>query len=119
MPVCKFFSSKGGCARGDQCYFQHVQPASQERLGSPKSPPILIESCETTDGNSAEPAKARFSGLPDPLAEVDCRYFSLGTCKYGDKCRFRHTAMNEEEIAHESTSIPQQARSAASKSKSC
>lgn len=116
MLVCKFFPSKSGCARGDQCSFQHVQLANQEQLDSAISPPNLMPSCRATDSIPTGLAKTPLSSFPDPFAEVGCRYFKKGACKNGDRCRFRHNTTSEEEIAHES--IPQQARNDHSEQKS-
>ena len=107
MPVCKFFSSKNGCGRGAQCYYQHIQLANQEQLDSAIRPPNLVPSYRITDSNPTGPAKMPMFAFPDPLTEISCRYFNIGKCKNGDRCRFRHNATSEEEKAHES--IPQQA----------
>jgi CCCH-type zinc finger len=118
MPVCKFFSSKSGCVRGDQCYFQHVQPASQQEFGSAITLPYVSRSWRTAGHGSTAPSKPPASGFPDPVAGVSCRFFASGACKNGDRCRFRHETTSGEEIPHEVTTeeetvheiIPQQAR---------
>ena len=106
MPVCKFFSTPGGCGRGAQCYFQHVHPGSQEQLVSPMRPPKIVPTYRTTNTSATGPAPTPTSSFPDPLAEVSCRFFKIGKCKNGDKCRFRHDATAEEEKVHDF--IPQQ-----------
>lgn len=108
MPVCKIFSSKSGCVRGDRCYYQHVQLANQEQLESAISPPNFVPAWRITDSSPTGPAKAPLSGFPDPLAEVSCHFFNIGVCKNGDRCRFRYKATSEEEIEH--GAILQQAR---------
>jgi len=108
MPVCKFFSSPNGCGRGAQCYFQHVQLGSPEQLDSTRRPPNLMPTYRTTNISPTGPATTSLSAFPDPLAEISCRYFKIGGCKNGDKCRFRHDATGEEEEAYDF--IPPQAR---------
>lgn len=61
----------------------------------------------TTSTSAARPATTPTSFFPDPLTEISCRFFKIGRCKNGDKCRFRHDATAEEEKAHEL--IPPQA----------
>ena len=108
MPVCKFFSSPNGCGRGAQCYFKHVQLGSQEQLDSTMRPPTLPPTYRTTNISPTGPATTPLSAFADPLAEISCRYFKIGGCKNGDKCRFRHDTTGEEEKAHDY--IPPQAR---------
>lgn len=91
MPVCRFFSRKGGCERGDQCYFQHVQLSNPESLHFVSRLPNLKQS----------KLSAGSAGSTEHLAEVSCRYFNLGMCKYGDMCRFRHNTPSEGEVMHE------------------
>ena len=110
MPVCKFFSTKSGCARGDKCFFQHVQPATPEQLGSAISPPNLMASWRATDSNPIGPPNTLLSGFPDPLAKVSCRYFKKGACKNGDRCRFQHNATSEAEEVITLESTPQPVR---------
>ena len=98
MPICKFFS-KGGCARGDQCYYQHVQSAAaQQQVRSVVSPANRALSWRTTRNEETAPARAFLASFPDPVAEVSCRYFSIGACKNGDNCRFRHEATSEDTL---------------------
>ncbi|VUC22319.1 unnamed protein product [Clonostachys rosea] len=37
-------------------------------------------------------SKAAFARAPEftPLQQINCRYFALGACKYGDACRYAH-----------------------------
>ena len=107
MPVCKFFSTPGGCRRDAQCYFQHVPLGSQGQLDSPMRPPKIVPTYRTTSTSAAGPATTPTSFFPDPLTDISCRFFKIGRCKNGDKCRFRHDATAEEEKAHEL--IPPQA----------
>ncbi|MCJ1354984.1 MAG: hypothetical protein MMC33_004974 [Icmadophila ericetorum] len=60
MEACKYFT-RGYCARGESCLFDHVQ-------------------AETT----------RLPVSKGPSDEV-CRYFLHGHCVYGDTCWFKHT----------------------------
>ena len=101
MPVCKFFNTKSGCGRGSKCYFQHVQPESQEPLDSTMHPPNFMLSWRNPDSNPTAPASTPISSFSNPLAEVSCRYFKIGTCKHGADCRFRHDAISEEETTHD------------------
>jgi len=101
MPVCKYFSSKNGCRRGDQCHFQHVQLESPEQLESTMRPPYLMPSFRIANRGPTTPATVPIYTSPDLLAEVDCRYFKTGGCKNGDKCRFRHDTTRGEDKAHD------------------
>lgn len=98
MPVCKFFSSKSGCARGDQCYYQHGLP--------PVNPADRAQSWRKTRNESDQiiPAGASLANFPDPVAKVSCRYYSIGACKNGDSCRFRHEGTRGETSA---SAVPQ------------
>ena len=101
MPVCKFFSTPGGCGRGAQCYFQHVPLSNQGQLDSLMPPPKMVPTYRTTNPSAIRPAITPTSSFPDRLTEISCRFFRIGKCKNGDKCRFRHDATPEEEKAHE------------------
>lgn len=105
MPVCKYFSSQSGCIRGDQCYFQHVRPEGQGNFDSTRE---LSSSWRTPHSNSTRPASTSLIGPADPLADVKCRFFIAGACKYGDACRFRHQSKSDEKTPDES--FPQLAR---------
>ena len=52
------------------------------------------------NGVSSSPSLAEAvvpnSATPDPLREISCRYSKIRRCKNGDKCRFRHDAIDEE-----------------------
>ncbi|KAL8836355.1 MAG: hypothetical protein Q9176_006365 [Flavoplaca citrina] len=61
--------------------------------------PNLMPTYGTTNLSPTRPATTPFSAFLDPLAEVSCRYFKIGGCKNGDKCRFRHDTTGEEEKA--------------------
>lgn len=108
MSVCKFFSSKAGCKRGDQCHFPHIQPATQDVVPA-ISPPTRIPSWRPTDSSVTGSIGTPSFGFSSPMNEVDCRFFNVGSCKYGDSCRFRHNASKQEEISQEA--VIQQARS--------
>ena len=96
MPICKYFSSDTGCGRGDQCYFQHVQPGNQNQLNSINHPLNPLPTYRVTASNHGGPVTAPISAFPDPLAEIGCRFFKIGKCKNGDKCRFRHDITRDE-----------------------
>lgn len=108
MPVCKFFLTKNGCARGDKCYFQHVPLGNQKRPGPVISPLKSTLAWRVPQDNLTGPADQILSGSPDPLAKVSCHFFSIGTCRNGDSCRFLHDATNEEETVPQH--ITEQAR---------
>ena len=96
MPVCKFFTTKDGCGRGDQCRFQHVQLVGQgqaETTAAVGNREPLSEHL-TKDWRRA----STDSELPetDLRAEISCRYYGRGHCKNGDACRFRHDTPSEE-----------------------
>ncbi len=108
MPVCKYFPRTSGCLRGDRCYYQHIQPPSQEDLDSTRPPPNIMPSRKIINENLTGPAEMPLSGFSGPLAEVNSRFFYLGVCKNGDDYRFLHNATGEEEVAPKA--IPPQAR---------
>ena len=97
MPLGHFFSSTNSCGRGTQCYFQHVRLGSQEQLDLTMQPPNLMPTYRTTNSSPAGPAITLTSAFPHPLIKVICRYFKIGGCKSGDKCRSWHDAIGEEE----------------------
>ena len=96
MPVCKFFPTKDGCGRGDQCRFQHVQLVEQDQVETVapvrnrKPLPKHIMSDWRGDSTKSELPRT------DLTAEISCRYYGRGNCKNGDGCRFRHDIPNEE-----------------------
>ena len=94
MPVCKFFQSRTGCARGDKCYFQHVQLANLDQLSLADS----TSNWRIGDRSSVIADRAPLPDLPSPLSNVPCYFFSIGACKNGDACRFQHDAKNEKAI---------------------
>lgn len=98
MPTCKFFSSASGCARGDQCYYKHVKPVA---IASPAN---RAQSWRITRNEKTPPAGAPLASFPHPVAEVSCRFFSIGACKNGDGCRFRHEAPSGETLP---SAVPQ------------
>ena len=102
MPVCRFFSSQSDCARGDLCRYEHILRESQEQS------PLNLPSWRPTDSIPTRPARAPITDVPDPVAEVTCRFFKQGKCKNGDTCRFRHDSIVEEE--HTQDAIIQQVR---------
>lgn len=109
MPVCKFFSSKGGCGRGDKCFYQHVRPADQQRLDEAMSLPQLIPHWSITNNDPKGPARKPFPGSSlDRVAEINCRFFDRGACRNGDDCPFRHEAAAVAEMEHGTSA--QQAR---------
>ena len=94
MSVCKFFLTEGGCRRGAQCHFEHIRLDNQEQ--SKTSATAII------NGFSTEDARKPSTEFSDPVAQVSCRFFKSGTCKYGERCRFRHDETGEEASLHES-----------------
>ncbi len=96
MPVCKFFPTKGGCGRGDHCRFQHVQLVEQKQVETaasvPNRKPLSRITIQDWTGESTE-SKLLGNKL---TAEISCRYYGMGECKNGDRCRFRHDKLNEE-----------------------
>ena len=101
MPVCKFFPTKNGCGRGDQCRFQHVQLAGQGQVETTAAvrnrKPLSEHLAKSWRRGSTE------SELPgtDITAEISCRYYGRGHCKNGDECRFRHDNPSEELRSHD------------------
>ena len=101
MPVCKFFLTKDGCGRGDQCRFQHVQLLGQGQVETTAAvrnrKPLSEHLAKGWRRGSTE------SELPgtDLTAEISCRYYKRGHCKNGDECRFRHDTPGEELRSHD------------------
>jgi hypothetical protein len=83
MP-CKFYNS-GHCKLGNKCSYQHTV-----KLMVPR-PPVVI-----TDHTGK--CKAYF----DSVNEL---WNPRGSCKYGDRCRFRHYLTEEEQKAQNDTAI--------------
>lgn len=96
MPVCKFFPTKDGCGRGDQCRFQHVQLFEQDQVETAalvrNRKPLSKNIMKDWRGGST---KTELPGT-DLTAEISCRYYGRGNCKNGDECRFRHDIPREE-----------------------
>ena len=96
MPVCKFFPTKDGCGRGDQCRFQHVQLVEQDQVEIPtpvrNRKPLSKNITRDWRGGST---KSELPGT-DLTAEISCRFYRRGDCKNGDECRFRHDIQSEE-----------------------
>ena len=90
MPVCKFFPTKDGCGRGDQCRFQHVQLGERDQIetATPVWDRKQISKHITRDWRGG-PKKSELPGT-DLTAKTSCRYYERGNCKNGDECRFRH-----------------------------
>lgn len=64
---CKFHGTPGGCRNGVECSFSHGDTHASE------------------DVTSRQKKKKSSSDLL-------CRFFAGGSCKFGDKCRYRHPA---------------------------
>ena len=103
MPVCRYFRSETGCLKGDTCHFQHAEPEKYERLKSHRSDPStelqdLMPSLIIADDIQTQIPTGAYS-----LIKTRCHFFDNGTCKHGDKCRFRHDTINKAVSPDEST----------------
>jgi Zinc finger C-x8-C-x5-C-x3-H type (and similar)/RNA-binding, Nab2-type zinc finger len=84
MPLCKYYSSKRGCSRGDSCKYRHDQSDIHDQF-------------KRTTISGAKPCKA-----PTEHAQIStaatlssasgtiCQYFIRGVCKRGFSCSFSH-----------------------------
>ena len=83
---CRFFKL-GTCKNADECRFRHDTTS---------------EETNPHESNTLKPsAGTPTTDLPDPLAQISCRFYKLGLCKNGDQCRFLHDVKDGEQILQE------------------
>ena len=82
--ACHFYQSPGGCRKGKNCQFAHIDSTSSSSRGSPGSP-----GPSAPRGNSSHPQPNAQSLAPIPPGV--CRFFwTRGQCNREFGCRFRH-----------------------------
>lgn len=106
MAVCKYYSSKAGCAKGSQCRFEHVQSENhQQERSTPSSADQKRD--EPLDSGSRAGASSQSSD-----SKISCRYNAREKCLKGEGCRFRHDAKcNGEESPKENAPEASQLKS--------
>ncbi|KAI5827612.1 P-loop containing nucleoside triphosphate hydrolase protein [Schizophyllum commune Tattone D] len=85
---CRFFNSPAGCRRGDSCTYRHEKVTSSYASADVPG-----------RGNAPSPSRTRsFTLAPNGICRA---YWNTGTCDYGSRCRYAHTATNvsEEDVA--------------------
>ena len=65
--ICFAFRDNGKCDKGKSCPYAH-------------------------DRSPSPPGKNKDTGATSPRGILPCKYFAAGSCKFGDKCTFKHTA---------------------------
>jgi len=78
MEPCKYYAS-GQCRNGAQCRFAH---AERELISSMSA--LSMASASALTSNAA----------PRAGSGETCKYYSRGTCSYGDRCRYAHVNAN-------------------------
>ena len=80
-PLCKFFNTKDGCKKGDECEFRHV----------------AYKTLICRYGNKCRFGKCKFYH-PKTTEKRFCRYFGTKEgCKKGNDCPFLHEVKREQE----------------------
>lgn len=86
--ICKFYNSKEGCKKGDQCNFQHTEKSSDKL-------PMDQTNCRfyATGKGCLKGDECPFLHSTDSrVKNVPCRFGS--SCNKGDTCSYMHTNMN-------------------------
>ncbi|XP_054756515.2 uncharacterized protein LOC129262423 [Lytechinus pictus] len=129
--TCKFYARSGWCSYGYRCKFAHVRKEalpdkdSDVKSGSHQNQPteggieeedVLVSSTtklSLDDGAEQEPdGRKRFKKTKTPK-QKRCRFYDMGHCRSGKRCRFLHAEKNEtvvdnEDNAHEDSKAPKQ-----------
>ncbi|EJF65241.1 P-loop containing nucleoside triphosphate hydrolase protein [Dichomitus squalens LYAD-421 SS1] len=90
---CRFYGKPGGCSRGSDCHFQHVDGGSSESNISSGS----------SRGRGAPRGGAPRPAIPRAPHGVCDFYYSRGFCNRGSDCRFRHESPSQGTIQPSST----------------
>lgn len=101
---CRWFASSGTCRYGDQCQFIHeavpaavaesVRVAAASSRADANSEPVLQQQ-QSFGGSSSS---SGFDGVGGPVVHNSkyrtqpCKWYPLGTCRFGDRCQFLHEA---------------------------
>lgn len=85
--VCDFYSKPGGCRRGTQCNFRHVDNGANNEGSQQGSQPSHSRSRQ---GSAVRPVPAG----PPPPRGVCNSYWASGQCTRGFACRFRHESQS-------------------------
>ena len=89
MRFCKFFV-KGYCARGTDCAYEHDKPSSQMRAEA------FVPSRQPRSSSNRPPYSINQhvnSMISSNFAT--CRFYAKGSCKFGTKCKFKHTDIKQ------------------------
>ena len=104
MPLCRYYLSERGCFRGDRCHYEHVNDIKRDQRITTHVTPEAIEEDQEPYIDPLSPstsshekvnthtrdAKVSVFGLDKPLSKINCRFYELGSCRNGEKCRFSH-----------------------------
>eukprot|EP01062_Namystynia_karyoxenos_P063192 TRINITY_DN56009_c0_g1_i1.p1 TRINITY_DN56009_c0_g1~~TRINITY_DN56009_c0_g1_i1.p1 ORF type:complete len:263 (+),score=56.55 TRINITY_DN56009_c0_g1_i1:75-791(+) len=110
-----YFHMHGGCSRGDSCKFPHIGPTSARLTGGKRTAEQLLQDGESDQGQLSDepppdhhplytvedvPDAVGVAGAGDAGDEQQpwpgmgefavCRYWAVGHCDYGDRCKFVH-----------------------------
>ena len=82
---CRFYNSKNGCRYGGNCKFRHTQ--DRVSTGNRSS----SNDTEETQRDIHKDTEDTHTKTEDTV-EKNCRFYnSKNGCRYGGKCKFRHT----------------------------
>ncbi|KAF4671128.1 hypothetical protein FOZ61_005350 [Perkinsus olseni] len=83
--VCRDWRRTGKCRFGDKCKFAHVDAAEKKPEDHPEG-----KAARKAANGEKQPSKEKKRPL--------CRYYAAGkTCKFGDKCRYRHERVEKKQ----------------------
>lgn len=111
-PVCRYFHSTGGCARGTQCRFEHLGAPNRSRPSqqsadaattcapaSASAPPLPLPPPPPAAPNTAPASLLLSPSVPDATdaavasRRATCKfYLAPDGCARGARCRFLHPA---------------------------
>lgn len=118
---CRFFQ-RGYCRYGESCRFQHSPSAALTSAAAGISNPKEEEKDkDSTMASEVEEEKKTEEGgsRPENTSSVPCRFFQRGYCRYGESCRFRHSASDASNSIAAGPSNPKGKASAKGKVSGC